>query len=164
MFDVMKIVYILFLSLWFCGEACAQNECLGVRANQIAELKQNFQECLLVYPDGADTDAVMVNVTRDKIKCMQHVAYLVFDAFYKSSKGERQKQFDDFVQAVIEQGYNLEQRSDIGKHWHTGKMYELGAYTHAYIAVHDMVEEYIRSMETECVDFSNDALEELKGV
>lgn len=159
----MKKVCILIFSL-LTFNAVAEDKCFGVRAGQIAELKHNFQECSLNFPKGTDTDAVMISVTKDKIKCMQNVAYKVFDIFYKSTSDDKKKQFDDFVKMVTEQGHNLEQGSDIGKHWRTGSMYELSALTYAYISVYHLVKEYIHNMELECVDFSDDALEELKGV
>ena len=142
-----------WLVLFFCIVSLnvqAETICKGITAQQITLLKQDFDNCLLDFPEGTDSNIVMINITSEKIDCMQNVAHKVFDLFYESTKSEKYKQFENFVKVAKEQGRNIEMGSDIGKHWHTTTLYELGSLNYAYVLVHNLVKDYIHYMELEC--------------
>ena len=67
------------------------------------------------------------------------------------------------MEAVQEQSYNLEIGSDIGKHRHTSSFYELGALNRSYVAVHNMVKDYIKYMKIECEDIPDASINEMKN-
>ena len=158
-----NIAFILLFSILTVTAQASEDVCRGYRSSQIAEVKQDFQNCLLDFPKENDNNVVMIDLTKEKIQCMQQLAYRIFEIFYASTRDVKAQQFDSFVKSALEQGYNLEQGSDIGKHWHISTFYEVGAVNSAYIMVHDLVKDYIHTMELECMEISDDALLEMKN-
>lgn len=155
---------------WLCIFCCfivfisdAEAICQGDRAEQIKVIEQEFDKCLLDFPEGTDSNIVMINITEDRIKCIKNVADVIFDTFYYSTKEEKRKQFEKYIDAVQEQSYNLEMGSDIGKHWHTSSFYELGAVNHSYVTIYNMVKEYIQYIKSECDDLPDEAINEMKN-
>ena len=144
-------------------EVKAEAICQGNRAEQIKIIEQEFDKCLLDFPEGTDSNAVMINITKDKIECIKNVADMIFNVFYSSTKEEKQKQFEKYTKAVQEQSYNLEIGSDIGKHWHTSSFYELGAVNRSYVTIHNMIKDYIEYMKSECEDLPDETIEEMKN-
>lgn len=157
----MKIwLYILCFFISF--EVKAEVLCQGHRAEQIMVIEQEFDKCMLDFPEGTDSNVVMINITKDKIECVKNVADIIFDTFYSSTKEEKHKQFGKYMEAVQEQNYNLEIGSDIGKHWHTSSFYELGVLNRSYVAIHNMVKDYIKYMKSECDEIPDASINEMK--
>lgn len=156
----MKKMLIILLCL-ISFNARSENLCVGERAEKIQFIEYKFQSCLLDFSQGNDSNVFMINITHDKIKCLQDVADDIFNAFYSSNKEEKHSQFSKFIEVVQEQSYNLEIGSDLGKHWHTSTFYELGYINHTYVLVHNMVRDYINYMKQECEEIPDEAIKEM---
>lgn len=152
---------LMILLFFFCFDVKAETLCKGQRAELLDNIENNFQYCLLDFPKDSNNE-LMINITQDKIKCLQHVADDIFNAFYSSTREDKHYQFEKFIEAVQEQSYNLEIGSDLSKHWHTSSFYELGYINHAYVMIHNVVKDYISYMKQECAEIPDEAIEEMK--